>query len=70
MDIEIGIEWELDNHQNIVCLISSAGRCVIMITAAGSWREGGRVTSARVERRDPDPGREADHHHGSDEDPV
>ena len=24
-----------------VCLISSAGRCVIMITAAGSWREGG-----------------------------
>ena len=40
MDIEIGIEWELDNHENIVCLISSAGRCVIMITAAGSWREG------------------------------
>ena len=70
MDIEIGIEWVLDNHQNIVCLISSAGRCVIIDNCSWQLERGERVTSARVERRDPDPGREADHHHGSDEDPV
>ena len=41
LDIEIGIEWVLDNHQNIVCLISSAGRCVIIDNCSWQLERGG-----------------------------
>ena len=56
MDIEIGIEWVLDNHQNIVCLISSAGRCVIIDNCSWQLERGGESDlSQSGETREGDP---------------